>query len=791
MTNKRINFFFIIFSIAFMPIYISAQSENDWISHISYAADITSLAQAGDKIYALTDGKLFIYDNSDKSLEEFIKYNGGNSDITHISYSAKQKCLFLTRADSNIELLFENKSYNEISDLKNYSSGQVTDKTINNVFIDEEFAYLSTNFGFVTVNISKREIKETGLFNFKFYSVSSYNDKLYAATERGIFFVDKNKNVQDFTNWEEFKVSDYYTDNDYKFKDTDIKDITLFKEKLHFLFPDSAVYIMESAESVKGMLKGAKPLIMYTSSSDYLMILSRDKFWKYTDLTTQNSFNINALTYIIPDESKQNEYWLSSSGSNLSQAKTSENGLEYLQQYITLQGPASNYPFSQTMANNQLLVAGGGFYYDRYGFPASISVWKGNKWSNIYPSQINQESGIHTRDFGYVISDPSNSDHIFASSWGDGLYEFENGNFKNRYDKTNTNNIIEEIKGENGWTTTRIGGMAYDKSGNLWMVNSGVKNIVKVYMKNGAWEQLYYPEIDGTTVNTNSKKVYIDRYSNKWIISYAGDNTNYLFVLNDNGTVSDTSDDKYKSIHNGDFTDQNGNKVDIWMIHDITEDNYGNIWLSTDIGPYWIANSSNITTKDRINLNRITIDKQTGSGSVTGLLENAAINSIAIDGAGRKWIATQTSGVFLLSTDNKEILEHFDLENSPLPSNNIVSLSIDPSGYVYFGSERGLMSYRAGATQGADDFSNVYVYPNPIRPDYSGIITVTGLKSDSHVKITDIKGNLIVEGKSLGGQFIWDGINAKGKRVDTGVYLVFGSTENGSEGVVTKIMVVK
>ncbi|MDL2214881.1 hypothetical protein LJC00_01670 [Dysgonomonas sp. OttesenSCG-928-M03] len=774
-----------------MPIYMSAQNGKDWISHISYAADITSLAQSEDRIYALTDGKLFIYNNSDNSLEEYIKYKGGNIDITHMAYNKKQKCLFLTRSDANIELLFEDGSYSEIPDLKNYSSGQITDKTINSVFMDDDCAYLSTNFGFVTVNIVKKEIKETGLFNFKFYSVSSYNNRLYATSEKGIFTVDMSENVQDFINWEEFKVSDYYKENDYKFKDSDVKNIVLFQEKLHFLFPDSAVYIMESSESVKGILKGAKPLVMYTSSNDHLMILNREKFWEYTDLSTQNSVNINALTYIIPDESKQHEYWLSSSGSNLSQAKISENNLEYLQQYITLSGPASNYPFSQTMESNQLIVAGGGFYYDRYRFPASVSIWKNNKWFNIYPSQINQESGVYTLDFGYAISDPSNPNHIFASSWGDGLYEFEDGHFKNRYDKTNTNNVIEEIQKEDGWTTTRIGGMAYDKNGNLWMVNSGVKNIVKVYLKNGTWEKLYYPEIDGTTVDTNSKKIYIDRYSNKWVISYAGENRNYLLVFDDNGSISDTSDDKYKTLHNGGFTDKNGNKIDIWMIHDITEDNYGNIWLSTDIGPYWIANSKNITSKDKITLNRITIDKQTGSGSVTGLLENAAVNSIAIDGAGRKWIATQTSGAFLLSADNSEILEHFDTENSPLPSNNIVSLSIDANGYVYFGSERGLMSYRAGATQGTEDFSNVYVYPNPVRPDYSGIITVTGLKSDSHIKITDVKGNLIIEGKSLGGQFIWDGINAKGRRVDTGVYLVFGSTENGSEGVVTKIMVVK
>ena len=168
-----------------------------------------------------------------------------------------------------------------------------------------------------------------------------------------------------------------------------------------------------------------------------------------------------------------------------------------------------------------------------------------------------------------------------------------------------------------------------------------------------------------------------------------------------------------------------------------------------------------------------------------------AINAIAIDGANRKWIATQTSGVYLISSDNQETLEHFTLDNSPLPSNNVISLAIDShNGTVYIGTERGLMAYGGVSTQGSESFSNVYAYPNPVRPGYEGSVVITGLQTNSRVKITDLKGNLINEGRSLGGQYSWNLQNGRGRRVDSGIYLLFGSSEDGSEGVATKIMVV-
>lgn len=783
MVNKRIYSLFIILCLFFIP--ATAQEANRWASQISYLNDIQSIEQNGNIIYSLTDGKLFSYNNSDESIEPYIKIDGGNTDIKHIIYSSKHKCLVITRSDANIELLYDDKSYVNIPDLKNTT--QNIDKTINKVSLYDDYAYIATNFGFMTINLSKKEVKESGVFNVPFYSILAYENKLYAATKDGILYINLTDNVQDFNSWSTQEVSIHYTDHtekDSTFTDSEIRDIVAFKNQLHFFVPQKGIFRMENSTSVKSVLNGNGINSMEYTNNDHLIVLGTNVFWDFEDINKSTKINIDEITSIIPNANKSGEYWASSSGNNLSLIKINGNSYEYIKRWIVPSGPVSNYPFSLTLQNRQLLVTGGGFYLDRMGKPASISIYKDSKWTNIYPGDISGPSGFISQDIVYAISEPTNQNHIFASSWGEGLYEFEGTKFQNRYDESNS--TIEPIPLFN---YRRVSGMVFDKSNNLWLLNSMVENIIKVRLKSGEWTQLYYPEI--AKASTNPKNIVIDRYSNKWVTSIGDDA--YLFIFNDNGTIGNTSDDKtiyISKTSNTPFVDQDGKRLTISAIYAITEDVNGNFWVGTDIGPFVVYSSSNIFSKNVV-FNKIKIEKESGSNAVTGLLEGVVINAIAIDGANRKWIATQTSGVYLISADNQETLEHFTLDNSPLPSNNVISLAIDShNGTVYIGTERGLMSYGGVATEGSENFSNVYAYPNPVRPNYEGSVTVTGLQTNSRVKITDLKGNLINEGRSLGGQYSWNMQNARGRRVDSGIYLVFGSSEDGSEGVVTKIMVV-
>ena len=195
-------------------------------------------------------------------------------------------------------------------------------------------------------------------------------------------------------------------------------------------------------------------------------------------------------------------------------------------------------------------------------------------------------------------------------------------------------------------------------------------------------------------------------------------------------------------------------------------------------------------------ITRLKVPRNDGTIYADYLLEGVQVNDIACDASDRKWVATENSGVYLVSQAGDKILEHYTTSNSMLPSNAVYSVFCDPrSNIVYFGTDNGLLAYNSTSSPAAEDFSEVYAYPNPVRPDYTGWITIKGLMDNSLVKIADSAGNVVAQIKSDGGMAVWDGCNVSGERVRTGVYFVFVSANNGSvdsssKGAVTKILVV-
>lgn len=221
------------------------------------------------------------------------------------------------------------------------------------------------------------------------------------------------------------------------------------------------------------------------------------------------------------------------------------------------------------------------------------------------------------------------------------------------------------------------------------------------------------------------------------------------------------------------------------MFYCMTEDKDGYIWAGTNIGPIVCYNPSKI---EDLRFNRIVLSDESDY-----LLNGVRVNAIAVDGSNQKWIATDGSGVFLVNADGTEVIENFTTDNSPLPTNSINSIAINPeSGEVFFAADGyGVLSYQGEATEGKENYSDIHAYPNPVRPDFDDKVIITGLMSNSNVKITDIAGNLIYQTKSVGGQVSWNCRNSKGNRVATGVYLVLAATPESKESVVTKIMVIK
>ena len=191
---------------------------------------------------------------------------------------------------------------------------------------------------------------------------------------------------------------------------------------------------------------------------------------------------------------------------------------------------------------------------------------------------------------------------------------------------------------------------------------------------------------------------------------------------------------------------------------------------------------------------QVKIPRNDGTNLADYLLSNVPISAIYVDGAGRKWFGTSGNGVYLISADNIQQLQHFTSSNSNLLSDDIERITAnEQTGEVFFGTSAGLCSYMADATKPSEKMTkdNVYAYPNPVKPDYTGLITVTGLTLNADVRIVTSNGTLVAQGRSNGGTFTWDGCDAKGKRVASGIYMVETATEDGGKGTVCKIAVIK
>jgi hypothetical protein len=269
----------------------------------------------------------------------------------------------------------------------------------------------------------------------------------------------------------------------------------------------------------------------------------------------------------------------------------------------------------------------------------------------------------------------------------------------------------------------------------------------------------------------------VDTYDQKWMLPRTTQaNPNYILVFNEKNAEGN----QVRGLKSGaGYGNLPGTSVMA-----IAEDLDGEIWVGTDEGIAVFYNPQNIYEGEDAQQILVNID-----GYTQYLLETEIVKAIAVDGANRKWCGTERAGVFLISADGTEQIENFTEDNSPLFSNNITSLAYNgETGEVFIGTAKGLISYKSDATEGQDPQTDVYAYPNPVRPGYTGPIAIKGLARDAIVKITDVTGTLIYETRAEGGQATWNGYNFDGRRANTGVFMVFVSGDDGSDALVTKIL---
>jgi hypothetical protein len=757
-----------------------------WREHLSYKKGV-AIAQSDDKIYCASKSGLFQLNKSDYAIDRLSKISGlSDINISSLRYSFEYKTLIITYQNANIDLLIGGNSIYNISDIKRKIIN--AKKTINNIYCRKNVAYLSCGFGIVVLDLDKKEITDTyylgknsGYLNIR--SLTSDDTYLFAATDSGIYRADLNApNLADYNSWYKLPgIPDGIYNSIANINGKIYTNRSEFLSPPNFFWNRDTIYCFNNntwTKPIPDSVYSNAPLKSIEVYNNQLVISFAGSIDFYTEngkLTNRlGSFTTSPPLIVEPqqaiiDLANEKTTWI----------VDNQNGL--IKNYDTWGGTVSFLPdgpntseaYSLLMNKEDLWVTRGeagsiwiGVYNRAEAYKFSNEVW-----SKITRDEILELDSL--RDVVSIAIDPSDKEHLFMSTLGKGVAEIKNNKQINLLNETNS---ALQSRGDASFHWVGSFSMTYDKDENLWMTNCYAINPLVVRKKDGTWQSFNF---GGLVTTPTVAQLVINQYNQKWMQLPRGGG---MIVYDENGTWA-TGDDKIKKLSVG---VGKGNLPSNEVIC-ITEDKNSEMWIGTDKGLTVFYCAENIFSS-QCDAQQIYIQQD---GHTQILLETEVVTAIVVDGANRKWIGTQNSGVYLMSADGTNELLHFTSDNSPLLSNEILSIAINSkTGEVFFATNEGIISYKSDATEGNEDYTNAYVFPNPVKPEYEGPIAITGLVENVNVKITDISGALVYETKALGGQAIWYGKNFKGEKSKSGVYMVFCSNEDGSQTFVTKILLI-
>ena len=735
-----------------------------WRSHPSYNNATFSLKAFG-KIIVLSEGALYFYDSSDNSVYTIDKSGGlSDTEISAIGLCESENAILIVYSNGNIDILYSNETIYNFTDLKNNNIGSLI---INELKIQGNFAYISTNIGLIVFDVKRKEIKNTYRFESPLNTSIILGDSLLCGTQEGIYLGNLNDNLLDFANWKMFLPRNCL--DLFEFDGT--------------LLCRSWNNIIRKVNRHNANLTDVKPNVDGISilSEGRLALVQDTLVTLYSTLTDYKELHFDKHVFHVMTDG--NNLWASQGINGLCLYEITDEGVINKAQGIKPNSPRRNWFHSVSWPERDRLLAVGGCHnYSGIDYPGTLMIYENDRWISL-DEDIKSKTGLEYLNLTEAVQDPNDRNHIYVGSTGQGLYEFKN----NKFEKLHTwnNSGLSSILNDNEFNKNnyvRISALQYDKQGNLWMANNEIDTIIKVLQPDGNWFGLYYDVIAGLPT---FKQMRFDNKGRMWLNS-----SRYLpgiICLDTKSTLKNNKDDIIR-FSGSFFTNQDGTKEEIYDIYCYEFDLNNEMWIGTNTGIFVLKNPDKFLTDPNLIFERIKIPRNDGSDLADYLLSGVYTTAIYVDQGNRKWIGTLDNGVFLMSEDGTETLEHFTTSNSPLPSNYILSITENGlNGSVLFGTSLGLVEYGGQARDPEENLSksNILVYPNPVKPDFDGYATITGLTSNSTIRITSNSGKLIHQGTSNGGSYSWNLNDYNGRPVPSGVYnaVITNSENNKSESV--------
>jgi len=761
-----------------MSFNISAQNIGigEWRTHLPYQK-VIDVDVWNSKTYAATPFDLFIYDQDDNSISLLNKVNGlSDIGVSAIEFNADYEVLLVAYSNTNVDLIHADGISN-ISDIKDKEL--IGNKTINNILFIDKYAYLSCGFGIVVLDIEREEVYDTYLIGnegdyINVLDIAFFDNKLFAATEAGVYYAPiDSPNLADYNAWTK--------DNRLIHNDLRYNHIETFGDKMLLnytrnVFNGDTLFMFDGTNWDYFERQNNSRRFMLKAYEDEMLICNNYNLSIYdTDLELIKSIYSPGELGIEPQAvamDKSGAYWIGDKSRGLVKSTNGFDG-----ENIKPNGPGTTNVYELKASGNQVWVASGGRAnnWAKLYMVDGVFAYDGSQWTTH--NRANTSAFDTISDFVSVAIDPTKPNKAYIGSWQDGVIAF-------------TDNSVSEVYSVNNsslqpWVAApdlvNISGLDFDSYNNLWAANTGAPHLLSMRTPAGEWKSF---NLGGSASGIDIANMIVDRNNYKWIIRRQ---EGMLMVFNDKNTFDNPADDQLRILTSAAGIGAiPGNQVLSMAV-----DQEGAVWVGTDAGPAIFYNTERIFAQGQnFDAQRILVPRNDGTGQADYLLGSEKILAIAVDGANNLWFGTE-NGVFQMSNDGLEQLQYFNTNNSPLLSNTVNSIGITDEGEVFFGTNNGIISYKGKATPGGPVNSDVFAYPNPVRPNHSGLVAIKGLVRNALVKITTVNGSLVYQARAEGGQAIWDGKTLNGADVEPGIYLVFVSDDLGLETLVTKIMMMR
>ena len=760
-----------IIAIALLLLSFVASSQEaigHWRDCLDYSA-IYHIAPAGDRIYGSSLGGLYYYNLADGTAVPMGKASGlSDVGVATIAYDNTTENLVVAYSNANIDIIRNGNIYN-ISDIKR--SDVAGNKNIYHIRFHDGKAWLATGLGIVVVDLVRHEISETyyigaGGAHIAVHDIAFTADSIYAATTEGLKALatsERNPGISD--RW--------HTDNRLGGRTITSLD-TLGGSLLLGTYSADPALLTYYRSAPSGYTPWVSGEIRSLHIGDQMATLT------FSDRVVRYNSNLQAVDTIrefawapvraYDAVTHNGTIWIGHEWGGII-------GLNGDNIYgSTPQGPFSaDNAYRLVPTKKGMLLCPGGHTptFSNAWLQPNLLTATDNKWQSLDLSNGILD-GRH--DLLSATVNPKDTNEIIALLWGYGVASIRDNEVKEFYNGDNTS-ALHPYAMSSGYSTLLTGDAVFDRYGDLWVLNALSSYALAVRRSDGEWES-FSTEALASTLPVD--KLIYDSINN-WLWFCGRENVIYV---HDRESRMARIDPNY------------GSKLQTENVNTIVQDRIGNIWIGTNKGIKVIYNTYDAFRngghgeKAPVSCSNITI---TNGSFAEYLMAYENITSIAVDGANRKWVGTATGGLYLISANGLEQLEHFTSNDSPLYSDKIVCLGIQPSsGEVYIGTVLGLQIYRGTATYAETmPDMHIYAFPNPVRPDYDGPVAIKGFTRDALVHITDAAGHVVYSTQAHGGQAVWNTRTSNGTPVASGVYYVFASDAEGGNRSVAKILIVR